>query len=88
MIELTQNIAKESLKYQIPPASILELADYERAPSVSIDTKKEYMLLSYYKTYKTLDDLNQQEMSMGGLRINPVTNISSSVNYIINLKIS
>ena len=87
MIELTQNIAKESLKYQIPPESILELADYERAPSVSIDTKKEYMLLSYYKTYKTLDDLNQQEMSMGGLRINPVTNISSSVNYIVNLKI-
>jgi len=87
MIKLTPNNTHESLKYQIPPASILKLADYERAPSVSIDTKKEYILLSYYSTYKSLDDLNQQEMSMGGLRINPVTNISSSVNYIINLKI-
>src|ERR1035437_3337963 len=87
MSTITLNNVQESLKYQVPPPGILELADYERAPSVSIDTKKEYMLLSYYSTYKTLEDLNQQEMSMGGLRINPVTNISSSVNYIINLKI-
>ena len=81
------NKGQENLKYQIPPASILRLADYERAPSVSIDTKKEFMLLSYHSTFKTLDDLNQQEMSMGGLRINPITNISSSVNYINNLKV-
>jgi len=80
-------IAAENLKYQTPPESILQLADYERAPSVSIDTKKEYMLLSYHRTYKSLDDLNQQEMSMGGLRINPVTNIGSSVNYVHNLKV-
>ncbi|MDP4238820.1 MAG: prolyl oligopeptidase family serine peptidase [Bacteroidota bacterium] len=83
----TYNLAQENLKYQTPPASILQLADYERAPSVSIDTKKEYMLLSYFSTYKTLADLNQQEMSMGGLRINPVTNIGSSINYINNLKV-
>jgi dipeptidyl aminopeptidase/acylaminoacyl peptidase len=83
----TQNAALENLKYQTPPECIMQLADYERAPSVSIDSKKEYMLLSYHNTYKTLDDLNQEEMSMGGLRINPVTNISSSVNYIHNLKV-
>ena len=83
----TQHTAQENLKYQTPPECIMQLADYERAPSVSIDSKKEYMLLSYYNTYKSLDDLNQQEMSMGGLRINPVTNISSSVNYIHNLKV-
>ena len=45
------------------------------------------MLLSYRNTYKTLDDLNQTEMKLGGLRINPVTNISSTVTYINNLKI-
>lgn len=83
----TPIIAQENLKYQVPPESIMHLADYERAPQVSIDTKKEYMLLSYYNTYKTLDDLNQQEMSMGGLRINPVTNIGTSINYIRNLKV-
>lgn len=79
--------SQENVSYQKPPKSILDLADYERAPSVSMDTKKEYMLLSYRNTYKTLDDLNQEEMRLGGLRINPVTNISSAVTYINNLKI-
>ena len=79
--------AQENLNYQKPAKSILDLADYERAPSVSMDTKKEYMLLSYRNTYKTLDDLSQEEMRLGGLRINPVTNISSTTTYISNLKI-
>ena len=80
-------MSQENLPYQLPPKSILQLADYERAPQVSIDTKKEYMLLTYRSTYKSLEDLNQQEMSMGGLRINPITNIASAVNYINNLKV-
>jgi hypothetical protein len=79
--------AQENITYQKPSAEILALADYERAPSVSMDTKKEYMLLSYRNTYKSLDDLNQEEMRLGGLRINPITNISSTVTYINNLKI-
>ena len=80
--------AQENVTYQKPSSEILALADYERAPSVSMDTKKEYMLLSYRNTYKTLYDLNQAEMKLGGLRINPVTNISSTVTYINNLKIN
>jgi dipeptidyl aminopeptidase/acylaminoacyl peptidase len=79
--------AQENLTYQKPSATILALADYERAPSVSMDSKKEYMLFSYRSTYKSLDDLNQEEMRLGGLRINPITNIGSAMNYISNLKI-
>jgi dipeptidyl aminopeptidase/acylaminoacyl peptidase len=79
--------AQENLSYQKPPKEILDLADFERAPSVSMDTKKEFMLLSYRNTYKTLDDLSQEEMRLGGLRINPVTNISSTTTYNSNLKI-
>ena len=79
--------AQENLTYQKPSKYILEFADYERAPSVSMDSKKEYMLLSYRNTYKTLDDLNQEEMRLGGLRINPMTNISSTVTYVNNFKI-
>ncbi|KAF2510853.1 S9 family peptidase [Flavobacterium zhairuonense] len=79
--------AQENLTYQKPSKSILDLADYERAPTVSMDTKKEYMLLMYRPTYKTLDDLNQEELRLGGLRINPITNISSSVTYLNNLKV-
>lgn len=79
--------AQENLTYQKPSQSILDLADYERAPSVSMDTKKEYMLLTYRNTYKSLDDLNQEELRLGGLRINPITNISSTVTYVNNLKL-
>lgn len=79
--------AQENVTYQKPSKEILELADYQRAPSVNMDSKKEYMLLSYRNTYKTLDDLNQEEMRLGGLRINPITNISSTVTYINDLKL-
>lgn len=79
--------AQENVTYQKPSASILTLADYERAPSVIMDTKKQYMLLTYRDTYKTLDDLNQDEMRLGGLRINPVTNISSTMTYTNNIKV-
>ncbi len=52
-----------------------------------MDTKKDWMLLTYRDTYKSLDDLNQEEMRLGGLRINPITNISSTVTYINNIKV-
>ncbi|MBL7767012.1 MAG: S9 family peptidase [Chitinophagaceae bacterium] len=79
--------AQDNLTYQNPPVSILALADYQRTPGVMMDSRKEYMILSYRNTYKTLDDLNQEELRLGGLRINPVTNIGSTVSYINNLKI-
>lgn len=81
------SFSQENLNYQKPSKEILELADYERPPSVSMDSKKEYILFSFRNTYKTLDDLNQKELRLGGLRINPITNISSTVTYINNLKI-
>lgn len=79
--------AQESLTYQKPSKEILELVDFERTPSVFTDSKKEYMIFSYRNTYKSLDDLNQEELRLAGLRINPVTNISSTATYITNLKI-
>ena len=86
-MSITITKAQENLSYQLPAESILQLADYQRPPAVTIDSKKEYMLLSYRDTYKSLNDLNQQEISLAGLRVNPITNISSSINYITNLKI-
>jgi dipeptidyl aminopeptidase/acylaminoacyl peptidase len=81
------SVAQENITYQVPSAEILALADFQRAPSVSMDSKKQYMVLIYRNTYKSLDDLNQEEMRLGGLRINPVTNISSTVTYVNNLKV-
>lgn len=79
--------AQENLSYQKPSKEIMALFDYQKAPGVLMDEKKETLVFTYTNTYKTLDDLNQEEMQLGGLRINPVTNISSSVTYINNLKV-
>jgi dipeptidyl aminopeptidase/acylaminoacyl peptidase len=87
-ILLSINIAaQEDLVYKLPSSSILQLAEYNRAPGVLMDTKKDYMVLTYRNTYKSLDDLNQEDLRLGGLRINPVTNIASNLSYVNNLKV-
>lgn len=78
--------AQESITYQKPPKEILELVDIERAPSVSMDSKNMHMILMYRNTYKTLAELSEDEMKLGGLRINPITNISSTITYVNNIK--
>lgn len=80
-------MAQDNVTYQKPSQEIMQLADFERAPSVSMTSNKEWMILSYRNTYKTLDDLNQEELRLGGLRINPTTNISSTATFINNIKI-
>lgn len=79
--------AQENLTYQKPSKEIMQLFDYQRAPGVMMDEKKENLVFTFTNTYKTLEDLNQEEMQLGGLRINPLTNIASSVTYITNLKV-
>lgn len=79
--------AQENITYQKPSAEILKLADYEKPPSVLMNSKKDWVVFTYKPTYKTLEDLNQQDMKLGGLRINPVTNIESTTAYFNNLKI-
>lgn len=79
--------AQESLEYQKPPQEILDLFDFERAPAVYMDSDKNYMILTYRDTYKTLDDLNQDELRLGGIRINPDHMISSTMTYQNNLKV-
>lgn len=80
--------AQNNLDFQKPPKEILDLVDVERAPSVYIDDSKENMILLYRSNFKTLKDLSKTEMRLGGLRIDPVTNISSREEYINNLKIT
>jgi len=87
IIGTTTMLGQENVTYQKPSKEILQLADFERAPSVSMDSKKELMLLTYRNTYKNLNDLNQDELRLGGLRINPNTNISSTATFINNIKL-
>ncbi len=79
--------AQEKLTYQKPPKEILELVDVERTPVVRMDREREYMLLLYRDSYKTLAELSEQEMRLGGLRINPKTNIGSRTYYYKNIRV-
>ena len=79
--------AQESLNYQLPPNEILELVDVTLAPSVILDDNKENMILLYREAYKSIEDLSREELRLAGLRIDPITNISSRKNYYNNIKI-
>lgn len=78
--------AQEDITYQIPPPEILELVDFQRAPSISMDSKKEQIVFMYRNTYKTLAEISEEELRLAGLRINPKTNISSTVTYVNNIQ--
>ncbi|MEN6322024.1 MAG: prolyl oligopeptidase family serine peptidase [Proteiniphilum sp.] len=78
--------SQEKIVYQTPPREILELVDIERAPLVELDSKKEQMLFYYRPVFKSLSDLNQPELRLAGLRINPETNISSTLTYFHDIR--
>src|SRR5690606_7834247 len=78
--------SQEKITYQTPPEEILTLVDIERAPVVDMDSKKEQMLFYYRSTFKSLRELNQPELRLGGLRINPDANISSMLTYVNDIR--
>lgn len=78
--------SQEKIVYQTPPEEILRLVDIERAPVVDMDSKKEQMLFYYRNTFKSLSELNQPELRLGGLRINPDANISSTLTYFNHIR--
>ena len=79
--------AQEDLVYQKPSREILQLVDVPLAPSVLIDDSREHMVLLYRDAYKTIEELSRKEMRLGGLRIDPVTNIGSRTTYYNDIKI-
>lgn len=79
--------AQESLVYQKPSQEILDLVDVPLAPSVFIDDDNDNMILAYRDGYKTIEGLSKEELRLGGLRIDPRTNIGSRVSYYNNLKV-
>ena len=85
-MSISSVLSQENPGFQLPHKSILELADFQRPPGVSLNTQKNLMLLTYRNTYKALADLNQQEISLAGLRVNPITNINASISYVNTLK--
>lgn len=80
-------VAQGGLGYQEPPKEIKDLVDAPLAPSVRIDNKGENVVLLYRNAYKTIAELSEEELRLGGLRINPVTNIGSRTTFYNNIKV-
>ncbi|MFP2996548.1 prolyl oligopeptidase family serine peptidase [Spongiivirga sp. MCCC 1A20706] len=78
---------QENLNYQKPSQEILDLVDAPLAPRVMLDTKSENMVLLYRDAYKSIGELSETEMRLGGLRINPTTNIGSRTTYVNNVRV-
>ncbi len=79
--------AQGGLAYQEPPQEIKDLVDVPLAPSVRIDDAGENVILLYRDAYKTIAELSEEELRLGGLRINPVTNIGSRVTFYNNIQV-
>ncbi len=76
-------LAQDAVNYQLPPKEIADLLLAKPTPSVSIDSKGEWMLLSERNSYPTVDELGQPEIRIAGLRLNP-NNFSPSRQVYIN----
>jgi dipeptidyl aminopeptidase/acylaminoacyl peptidase len=79
--------AQEGLTYQQPSKEILDLVDVPVAPSVFMDEGKNFMIMLSRDVYGSIEDLSQEELRLGGLRIDPKTNIGSRVTYFKNVEI-
>lgn len=64
-------LAQDAITYQLPPKDIADLLLAKPTPSVSIDGKAEWMLLSTRNSYPSVEELAMPEFRIAGLRINP-----------------
>jgi len=84
---INQLQAQIDITYQLPDEAILELADAPMTPSIRIDSKGEHIVLLKRNKYKSIAELSEEELRIGGLRINPITNISSRERFYIDISL-
>ncbi|WP_299104799.1 prolyl oligopeptidase family serine peptidase [uncultured Tenacibaculum sp.] len=81
------SFSQENIGYQEPAKEILELANAPQTPRIRMSSDAENILFLYRSNYKSIETLSEKEMRLGGLRINPKTNINSRQSYFNNVKV-
>ncbi len=79
--------AQTAATYQTPPKDIADLLLAKPTPTVSMDGKGEWMLLSERASYPDVEELGQPELRLAGLRLNPDNFSPSRQNFINNFRI-
>ncbi len=74
-------MALAALNYQEPVDEIKSLVEAPLAPQVRVDSRGQYLLLLYRDSYKTIAELSEPELRLGGLRVNPLINAGSRTRY-------
>lgn len=81
LIVLRLSVAAQT-NYQVPPPEILTLADVKRPPQSIISKNNTYLLLLERPLYKSVEELAEPELKLGGLRLNPMNfNVSRSAYF-------
>ncbi len=79
--------AQQTSGYQTPSKEILDLVDVNRAPSILRDSKHQYFVYVYTPMYRSIEDVAQTELRVGGARINPKTNTRAGINFSTKIEI-
>mgnify|MGYP007000325781 len=58
ILSITFAFSQENINYQVPSSEIIDLVEYERPPSVTYDSDKNFMLFLYRDNYKSIEDLS------------------------------
>ncbi|WP_422007978.1 prolyl oligopeptidase family serine peptidase [Roseivirga pacifica] len=83
---LSTEPARAQEGYQKPPEVIAKLIEAPSTPSVSIDSKGEWMLLMERPGYPSIEEVSSPELRIGGTRINPRTNGRSRASHMTGLE--
>lgn len=67
----------QNIPYQTPPQVIVDLVDAPNTPAVSLSPDKKTLLLIEIPGLPPIEEVAEDELRIGGLRINPRTNGSS-----------
>lgn len=78
-------IAQNENNYQTPPKEISDLLLAKPTPTVSIDSKGEWMLICERSSYPSVEELGEPEIRVAGLRVNPNNYAYSRQNYFTSL---
>ena len=73
--------SQEPLGYQLPPQEIIDLVDAPGTPSTSISPDNSTIAFIGNPGIPALEDLAREELRLGGMRIDPLTNGPSRRSY-------
>ena len=87
MVVCLLGYAQLEISFKNPPEEIRKLVDVKPTPQLSIDPHNKFAVLFERNAFKGLDELAEEEIRLGGLRIDPASNGESRKTFFRNLKV-